>query len=84
MTGELAGWTHDAADAWARTLHGLVLRVWPDPDDDDEPWTWGVLRPAGDDLAAEYEIGLGGAETRDAAVARAEAAARAYHQQPNR
>jgi hypothetical protein len=33
---------------------------------------------------AEYEIGLGKAETRDAAMARAEATARAYHQQPNR
>ena len=81
MTGELAGWTRGAADAWQRTLHGLVLRVWPDPDDDEEPWTWEVLQPADGDPAAEYEIGLGGAETREAAMARAEAAARARHQQ---
>ena len=34
MTGELAGWTHDATDTRTRTLRDLVLRVTPDPDDD--------------------------------------------------
>src|SRR5215212_4641785 len=71
MTGELAGWTQNATDAWTRPLHGLLLRVWPEPDDPDEPWTWEVLR-VDDDDATDYEIGLGGAETRGAAMARAE------------
>jgi hypothetical protein len=69
---------------WTRKLHGLDLRVMPDSGDSDEPWAWEVLEPVGDSPVAEYEIGLGKAETRDAAMARAEATARAYHQQPNR
>ena len=85
MAGEPAGgWAQDTMGDWTRKLHGLDLRVMPGPDDSDEPWTWEVLQPADGNPAAEYEIGLGRAETRDAAMARAEAAARAYHQQPNR
>jgi hypothetical protein len=74
---EPAGWIRDALGAWTRTLHPLLLRVWSDPDESDEPWTWEMLLEDADD-AAEYEIGLGGAESRDTAIAQAEAAARAY------
>ena len=85
MAGEPAGgWAQDTMGDWTRELHGLDLRVMPGSGDADEPWTREVLEPAGGSLMAEYEIGLGRAETRDAAMARAEAAARAYHQQPNR
>jgi hypothetical protein len=64
-----AGWTRDAMGAWTRTLGGLLLRAWRDPDGSDEPWTWEVLRVTD---VADYEIGLGGAETRGAALVRAE------------
>jgi hypothetical protein len=84
MAGEQNDWTQDDMEAWMRELHGLDLRVTPDLDDSDEPWMWEVLQPADDNPAAEYEIGLGGAETLEAAMARAEAAARAYHQEPQR
>ena len=42
--------------AWTRTLGGLLLRAWRDPDGSDEPWTWEVLRVTD---VADYEIGLG-------------------------
>jgi hypothetical protein len=86
MAGEPAGggWVQDTMGDWTRELHGLDLRVMPGSGDADEPWTWEVLEPAGGGSMAGYEIGQGRAETRDAAMARAEAAARAYHQQPNR
>ena len=62
MTGELAGWTHDATDTWTRTLRGLVLRVTPDPDDDEEPWTWKVLNPRTANPPAETKTGWAGRE----------------------
>ena len=84
MSDDPVGWARDAMGAWTRTLDGLQLRVMPVPDDAKEAWMWEVLEPVGDDPAAEYEIGLGWAETRDAAMARAEAAAQAYQQQAER
>ena len=84
MPDERVGWAHATTGAWTRPLHGLLLRVTPVPDDAEEPWMWEVLEPVADEPAAEYEIGLGGAEAQDAAMARAEAAAQAYHQQAER
>lgn len=72
---ETTDWATDG-DGWSRNFGGLELRVWPDPDDPDEPWTYEVVLADGD--AAEYDIALGGAADPEAAKAAAEAAAAAY------
>ncbi len=79
MRDEQVGWAQATTGAWTRALHGLLLRVTPVPDDAEEPWMWEVLQTPDD--VTEYEIGLGGAEAEDAAMAWAEGAARAYRRQ---
>jgi hypothetical protein len=43
------GWTEDWGDSWTKTVPGkpeapdLLLRVFPDPENEGEPWTWEVL-----------------------------------------
>jgi hypothetical protein len=66
-------WTTEWGDVWSRKLNGLLLRVSPDPDNPDEPWTWEVLSV--EDEFTDYEVGLGGAVSREVAMAAAEAAA---------
>ena len=68
-------WTGDS-DGWTRNFGGLDLRVWPDQDDPDEPWTYEVV--LAEDDVTEYEIAVGGAADPDAAKAAAEAAAAAW------
>jgi hypothetical protein len=69
----MTDWTQDDMGAWTRTLYGMLLRVTADPDDPDDPWTWEVLVQQDDDT--EYEVDLGGATTREEAMAAAEAKA---------
>jgi hypothetical protein len=69
----MTGWTQDKTCAWTRTLYGLLLRVTADPGDAGEPWTWEVVLE--EDMGTEYEVDLGGAVTREAAMAAAEAMA---------
>lgn len=69
----MTAWTDEGGGAWSRTLHGLLLRVTPDPDDPDAPWTWEVVEV--EDGATEHEVEVGGAESREAAMEAAEAAA---------
>ena len=73
-----ASWVQGASGTWMCGAHGLLLRVRPGPDNSplDGLWTWEVKEVTG--RAAEHGIGRGGAETREAAMARAEAAARAH------
>jgi hypothetical protein len=66
-------WAAERGDVWSRKQNCLLLRVSPNPDDSDEPWLWEVLTVK--DEFTEYEIGLGGAVSREAAMAAAEAAA---------
>jgi hypothetical protein len=73
MTDETTDWTAEGEGVWSRTLNGLLLRVSPDPHDPDEPWMWEVLEV--EDECTEYEVGLGGAASREAGMAAAEAAA---------
>jgi hypothetical protein len=76
------GWVQGASGAWLRALHGLLLRVKPAPDDAplDGLWTWEVVEAAG--RGEEHGIERGGAESRDTAMTRAEAAARARAKWP--
>jgi hypothetical protein len=67
------GWVAERDDEWTCTLNGLLLRVTADPDDPNDPWTWVVLEV--EDDVTEYEVGLGGAVSREAAMAAAEDAA---------
>ena len=69
------GWAAEG-ERWARNFGGLDLRVWPDQDDPDEPWTYEVI--LAEDDVTEYEIAVGGAADPDAAKAAAEAAAVAW------
>jgi hypothetical protein len=73
-----AGWTEDWGNTWTRTEPGkpgrpdLLLRVFPDPDSKEEPWTWEVLTLEED---VEREVAVGGGVTREAAMAAAIVAA---------
>jgi hypothetical protein len=53
----------------------LTLRAGLDPDDADEPWIWEVVRV--DRHGDQEDIVVGGAVSREAAMAAAELAARA-------
>ena len=69
----MTDWPQNEACAWTRTLCGLLLRATADPGDAGEPWTWEVVIE--EDMGTEYEVDLGGAVTREAAMAAAEAIA---------
>lgn len=64
---------------WSRTIPSvagmpsLALHVFPDRDDEAEPWTWEVLEV--EDDFTEYEIDVGGAPSLEAAISAAEAVA---------
>jgi hypothetical protein len=53
----------------------LLLRVFPDPEHATEPWTWEVLALDDD---TEHEVSVGGAVTREAAIAAAISVATEY------
>jgi len=83
MTEPTAGWRKVVGDIWTSTQPGspgcpeCLLRVCADPSDEDEPWTWEVVTLDGE---AEQEIDVGGAASREAAMAAAVARAAAYAQ----
>jgi hypothetical protein len=85
MSGQITEWVEEY-DRWSRTAPGrpgepnLSLNIYPDPDDEDEPWMWEVTGPDADDESAEYELGLGGAASLDEAKAAADAVAAAHRQ----
>ena len=76
------GWISEQGLGWTKTAYGrdgrpgLSLRVRAAPDDKDEPWTWEVLEV--DAYGDEMEIDLGGAESQEAAMKAADAAAIAH------
>ncbi|WP_424140177.1 hypothetical protein [Roseomonas chloroacetimidivorans] len=81
MIEPTGGWTEDLGDTWTLTIPGkpgrpdLLLRVFPDPTHTSEPWTWEVVALEDD---AEREVEVGGAISREAAMAVAVARATAY------
>ncbi len=83
MAGGGGRWVEGTSGTWLRGVRGLVLRVRPtDPEGSPRggPWTWEVTEAVG--RGAERGLGRGGAETREAAMARAEAAAAAHARWP--
>ncbi|MFC7738943.1 hypothetical protein ACFQX4_24830 [Roseomonas sp. GCM10028921] len=77
-------WTREVEESWTRALPGrlggpdLLLRVSADPGDEDRPWAWEVLQGDPEIDLTDYEIGLGGAKTREAAMKAAVARAATY------
>jgi hypothetical protein len=75
-------WRRGHNDVWSRIAPGqagrpaLTLRVFADPNDEDEPWSWEVVEV--DDLGVEMEVDEGGAVSREEAMGAAEAMAAAW------
>jgi hypothetical protein len=83
MNEQLTEWI-EKSGTWSRIVPGAAgrpnvsLGVESDPGDAEEPWAWAVMERDPDDAYAEYDIGLGGALTLEAAKAAAEERAAAY------
>jgi hypothetical protein len=83
MNEQLTGWI-EKSGTWNKIVPGVAgrpnvsLGVESDPGDAEEPWAWAVMERDPDDAYAEYDIGLGGALTLEAAKAAAEERAATY------
>jgi hypothetical protein len=83
MNEQLTEWI-EKSGTWNKIVPGvagrsnLSLSVESDPGDAEEPWAWAVMERDPDDAYAEYDIGLGGALTLEAAKAAAEERGAAY------
>ncbi|WP_424136783.1 hypothetical protein [Roseomonas chloroacetimidivorans] len=55
----------------------MRLRIWADPTLPIQPWTWEVVESS-EDAPTEFEVEVGGAESRDAAAEAAIARTAAY------
>ncbi|WP_424135135.1 hypothetical protein [Roseomonas chloroacetimidivorans] len=82
-SGDFPEWFEEVKGIWTKFQLGrgtgleLRLRVWADPIHPVQPWTWEVVETS-EDVPSEFEVDVGGAESREAAIEAAIARAAAY------